>query len=111
MLTFVQTRGYLDSEYKVVTNFPRRDVSKVVYTVTSYSSSFVVSCFGSCFLGGKIQIISEKITQQRMQSRYHLLVVRHCKKGKGLCMGRSCYDENTLRVKSAAWIKELFWAR
>lgn len=27
VLTFVQTRGYLDSEYKVVTNFPRRDVS------------------------------------------------------------------------------------
>lgn len=27
VLTFVQTRGYLDSEYKVVTNFPRRDLS------------------------------------------------------------------------------------
>ena len=27
VLTFVQTRGFLDSEYKVVTNFPRRDVS------------------------------------------------------------------------------------
>ncbi|XP_078352953.1 FAS-associated factor 1-like [Oculina patagonica] len=27
VLTFVQTRGYLESEYKVVTNFPRRDLS------------------------------------------------------------------------------------
>ena len=27
VLTFVQTRGFLDSEYKVVTNFPRTDVS------------------------------------------------------------------------------------
>lgn len=27
VLTFVQTRGFLDSDYKVVTNFPRRDLS------------------------------------------------------------------------------------
>lgn len=27
VLTFVQTKGYLDNEYKVVTNFPRRDLS------------------------------------------------------------------------------------
>ncbi|XP_073259485.1 FAS-associated factor 1-like isoform X1 [Porites lutea] len=27
VLTFVQTRGFLDSEYKVVTNFPRRDLT------------------------------------------------------------------------------------
>ena len=30
VLTFVQTRGYLESEYKVVTNFPRRDVSRII---------------------------------------------------------------------------------
>lgn len=29
VLTFVQTQGFLDSEYKVVTNFPRRDVSAI----------------------------------------------------------------------------------
>lgn len=28
VLTFVQTKGYLENEYKIVTNFPRRDVSK-----------------------------------------------------------------------------------
>jgi len=27
VLTFVQTQGFLESEYKVVTNFPRRDLS------------------------------------------------------------------------------------
>lgn len=31
VLTFVQTRGFLESEYKVVTNFPRRDVSRIFY--------------------------------------------------------------------------------
>ena len=48
VLTFVQTRGFLDSEYKVVTNFPRRDVSMTWRLITRVGRSLIIPSFAYC---------------------------------------------------------------
>ena len=48
VLTFVQTRGFLDSEYKVVTNFPRRDVSMTWRLIATVARSLIIASFAYC---------------------------------------------------------------
>ena len=47
VLTFVQTRGFLDSEYKVVTNFPRRDVSMTQRLFATVARSLIIASFAA----------------------------------------------------------------
>ena len=47
VLTFVQTRGFLDSEYKVVTNFPRRDVSMTWRLIATVARSLIIVSFAA----------------------------------------------------------------
>ena len=47
VLTFVQTRGFLDSEYKVVTNFPRRDVSMTWRLIATVARSLIIASFAA----------------------------------------------------------------